>query len=350
MTALTLVVIMLVAISAAIAAVLLTVAVSSYVQSHRVRREPSLVDARQAIIDILSGRDPNAGVALTGLGRFSGRYVVNVILDLAPSFNGTSRALLVPLGEQIGMLPRARRGLSSHRWPTRLYSARVLTAFGVESDELWTLFADRSPEVRAQAAAWCAAAPSFQAVTHLIGLLNDTDGQCRFAAQDALIRIGRPASDALIGALDRSEGEVTRRLLKVAAATGDERFYRQASSLTTDPSPDTRARAAAVLARIGNPSAGPTLIRLLDDPSDGVVLAATAGLGKLAFWPGAADVEVLLGDPSWNLRKQASLTLLAFGAPGAILLRVNAPGVGPAADMALQALQLKSLVSEVNAA
>jgi hypothetical protein len=350
MSALSLVIVMLVAITAAIAAVLTTVAVSSYIQSHRIRREPSLIDARQAIIDTLSGNDPSAGDALTRLSRLSERYIVNVILDLAPSFSGTSRSVLVPLGEQIGMLPRARKGVHRLRWPARLYSARVLTAFGVESDDLWTLFGDRSSEVRAQAAAWAVVAPSPQAIGHLIGLLNDDDGQCRFAAQDALIRIGRPGSDALICALDASDGEATRRLLRVAAATGDERFYLQASSLTTDPSPGTRALAVAVLARIGNPSAGPTLIRLLDDPSDDVVLAAAAGLAKLAFWPGAADIEGLLSDPSWSLRKQASLTLLAFGAPGTILLRANAPGVGPAAEMANRALQLKSLTTKADAA
>lgn len=347
MSDLTVVILMLVAITSAIAAVLITVAISSFIQSHRIRLEPSLSDARSAIIAALSGEGQGVGLRISRLSRLSERYIVGAILDLAPSFNGTSRSILVPLGEELGVLERARRGVRRRRWATRLYSARVLTAFGVQSEDLWPLFGDRSPEVRAQAAAWCVVAPTPMAVEHLIGLLGDDDGQCRFAAQDALIRIGLPASEELVRALDTSDGPVTRRILRVASATGDDRFYDRARSFASDPSPETRVLAAGVLARIGNPTAGTTLIALLDDRSDSVALAAAAGLGRLAYWPSAPDVEVLLGDPSWDLRKQASTTLLALGGPGAVLLQANAPGVGPAAEMALQALQLKSLSKEV---
>jgi HEAT repeat protein len=350
MTALALVIILLIAIGSAIAAVLITVAVSSLVQSHRAGLEPGLGDARRSIMTALSGDSSMADEALARLSPFSQRYIVGVMLDLAPSVTGTSRAILVGLGERIGVLQRARKGVRSRRWSTRLYSARVLTAFGVESDDLRTLLTDRSPEVRAQAAAWCAATPSPETIEGLIGLLDDADGQCRFDAQDALIRIGLPASDALMRALESAQGEVVGRILTVAAAMGDQRFLPLASALTKDPSPDTRALAVAALARTGSPSAGPTLVGLLQDPVDDVVLAATAGLAKLQFWPSAPDVESLLGHESWDLRKQAGMTLLALGAPGTILLRANAPGEGPAAEMALQALQLQFLAAEASAA
>jgi HEAT repeat protein len=186
-------------------------------------------------------------------------------------------------------------------------------------------------------------APNPESIERLIGLLNDPDGLCRFAAQDALIRIGLPASEALIGALDTDDEEVIGRVLEIAAAMGDARFYRPATALTSDPSPTTRALAVAVLARTADPNAGPALVALLDDQSEDVVLAAATGIATLAFWPGATNVEPLLGHPSWELRKQAGLTLLALGAPGAILLRTTAPGDGLAAEMAVQALQLRSI-------
>jgi HEAT repeat protein len=350
MSALTLVIVMLIAISSGIAAVLITVAVSSLVQARRDRLEPSLGDVRQAIVTALSGDESEAQDTLTRLGRLSKRYVVSVMLDVAPSVTGTSRSVLVSLAEQIGVIRRALRGVRSRRWSTRLYSARVLTAFGVESEDLATLVTDRSPDVRAQAAAWCAATPTPSAIEHLIGLLNDPDGRCRFAAQDALIRIGLPGSQALVDALETSAGEVTMRILKVASAMGDERFYGRASALTTSPSPDIRALAIAALARTGDAKAGPTLVALLEDESSSVALAAAAGLAKLAFWPGAADVEPLLSHPAWDLRKQAGLTLLALGAPGSVLLRATALGDGPAAEMAIQTLQLQSLSIEAAAA
>lgn len=144
-------------------------------------------------------------------------------------------------------------------------------------------------------------------------------------------------------ALGTATGDMTVRLLEVAAATGDDRFYQPALAFTSDPSPATRASAAAVLSNIGNPNAGPRLVLLLGDPSEAVVMAAAKGIAKLAYWPAAADIEVILSHPSWEVRKQAGLTLLALGAPGAILLSVTAPGEGSAAEMATQALQLRSL-------
>jgi HEAT repeat protein len=226
----------------------------------------------------------------------------------------------------------------------------VLTAFGVESDDLCALLVDRSAEVRAQAASWAAVTPSGPAIKGLIDLLDDEDGLCRFAAQDALIRIGLPGVDELIAALDSPNEEITNRILEIAAVMADDRFYLPAVARMADPSPGTRALAAAVMARTGNPNAGPLLVTLLDDPSDQVVLAAAAGLATLSYWPAATAVEPLLAHPVWEVRKQAALTLLALGASGSILLTVNAPGVGPAAEMAGQALQLRSLALQSGAA
>jgi len=346
MTGIELLDVTLVAIGAAIAMVLITVGVSSLVRAHRVRMEPLLADARRATIAALAGDQTEIDDAFTSLNRIPQRYVSIVMLDLAPSVTGASRAVLVVLAERVGLLARARRGVRHWSWPSRLYSARVLTAFGVESEALCTLLTDRSPEVRAQAAAWCAATPSVPAIEGVIGLLGDSDGLCRFAAQDALIRIGLQSSDALLGALDGASEEVTGRILEIAAAMGDTRFLGVAIGLSSDPLPRTRALACAVLARSGDPSAGSVLVDLLQDPSEDVVLAAAAGLARLSYWPGAAELEPLLHNESWELRKQASLSLLALGAPGTIMLQVTAPGEGPAAEMAGQALQLRSITSQ----
>jgi HEAT repeat protein len=350
MTALTLVIIVLIVIGSIITVVLIAIATSGLIQAHRVRLEPLLSDARDAIIAALSGGESRVDEAFASLSGFSRRYIVSVMLDLAPSVSGTSREVLVSLGEKIGVIQRAHRGLRRRRWSTRLYSARVLSAFGVESERLSTLLTDRSAEVRAQTAAWSVVKPDPLTIQRLMGLLDDVDGLCRFAAQDAFIRIGLPGTEALIGALETANEDVTGRILQIASATGDERFYPSALVRSTDSSPKTRALAAAVLAHTGNPSAGPDLVALLNDPSDDVVLAAAAGLETLSYWPAAADVEPLLGHPVWELRKQAGLTLLALGAPGSIFLRANAPGDGPAAAMALQVLELRSLADQAEAA
>ncbi|MGD0312570.1 MAG: HEAT repeat domain-containing protein [Acidimicrobiales bacterium] len=350
MIAATLIVIMLVVIGSAILAVLTTVAVSSLVQAHRIRREPSVEPARLALVAALSGDDSRAMELFPGLDRFSRRSIIATMLDLAPSVKGTSRLVLVSLGEQIGVLEQARRGVHGRRWSVRLYSARVLTAFGVESESLLALFSDRAPEVRTQAATWCAATPSSQGIACLVAQLADRDGQCRFAAQDALIRIGLPVFEALMGALDSASAEVAVRILIVAAAVGDERSFGRVEALVSDPSSEVRALSAAVLASTGSPEAGSLLVTLLDDDSDEVVLAAAAGLARLCYWPAAASVERVLSHTSWELRRQAIVTLSALGAPGLILLRAQASDRGPAADMASQALQQQTLSAKEKAA
>jgi HEAT repeat protein len=343
MSTLTLVIVVTVVIGSAIVAVLATVGMSSLVRAHRIRIEPMLLGVRQAIVTALAGDESDAIPALTGLRWFPRRYITGVLLDLAPSVTGTSRSALVSMGEAIGVIRQARRGVHSRRWATRLYSARVLAAFGIESDAMVGLLGDVAPEVRAQAAAWTVVTPNPAAIDLLIHLLGDADGLCRFAARDALIRIGLPCSDALIRALGVSDVSVTDQILEIASAMGDDRFFPAAMECTTYLSATTRALAATLVARTGDRGAGPALVDLLGDPSDKVVLAAAAGIGKLGFWPAAAAVEPLLGSPSWELRRQAGLTLLDLGAPGTILLWANAPGDGETAEMAIQVLQLHSI-------
>jgi HEAT repeat protein len=350
MSALDLLVGMLIAITSAILVVLATVWISSLIRAHRIRIEPSLSKARLSIITSLSGAESTANDELSHLGWFSRRYIIGVMLDLAPSVTGTSRSILVSLGETIGVVQKARRNVNSKRWGARLYAARVLTAFGVESDALCRLLVDRAPEVRAQASAWTVVTPNPQAIDLLVGQLGDPDGLCRFAARDALVRIGLRATEPLLRALDSADVDVTNQILEVAAAMGHDRFFPAAITCTRASESRTRALAAQVLASTGDRGAGPALVGLLQDDSEEVVVAAAAGIAKLSYWPGASAIEPLLSNPSWALRKQASITLLGLGAPGTVLLWANTRGEGDKPEMAIQALHLRSISHRSEAA
>ena len=50
-------------------------------------------------------------------------------------------------------------------------------------------------------------------------------------------------------------------------------------------------------------------------------LAALRALAGLAHWPAAPTVAQRLHDTAWDVRRQAALTLRAFGPPGLIFLR-----------------------------
>jgi HEAT repeats len=340
----------LIGIGVAIAGVLGTILANGLIQARRTRYEPLVTEAHGAVVAALVGGDAEEAAALEALKALPEGLTVKLILDLAPSVSGSSQSVLVGLGEGLGLVKSAKRGLRSFRWPTRLYSARVLTAFRIEDDRMVGMLSDRSPEVRAQAAAWCVVNATPAAIDVLISRLDDPDGLCRFAVQDSLVRIGLAAIDPMVHQLQSASGEVVHRLLEIAAASGDARFFASAVVLTQDENPETRARAASVLARIGDPAAGPTLEAMLSDPSDRVVVAALSALASISYWSSAPAVAHLLAHRTWEVRNQAGLTLLALGAPGEIFLLTTAAGEGLAAEMASRILQLRSFETEMETA
>jgi HEAT repeat protein len=340
----------LIGIGVAILGVLATIVVNSMIQARRLRYKPLESEAHRSVVAALVGGAPEADLAIHALKALPERSTVGLILDLAPSVSGSSRSVLVGLGEGLGLVRQARRGLGSRRWPTRLYSARVLTAFAIEDDRTLEMLSDKSAEVRSQAAAWCVVNPTPEAIRTLISKLDDPDGLCRFAVQDSLVRIGLPAVEPMLRAFESSSPEVTDRLLEIAAASGDPRFFGRAIRLTESDDPESRAIAASVLARIGDPNAGTTLEPMLGDTSDRVVVSALSALASIGHWSAAPAVAHLLDHPAWEVRNQAGLTLLALGAPGEIFLLTASTGDGQAAEMASRILALRSLTTEMEPA
>ncbi len=337
-------------LAAALMAVLFALATSTVVQSRRHRRQPLVDAARSSVVASLSTDSPELEDVMSVLSELLDREVATIITELVTSFNGSSLATLNAIAEKSGLLPKARAGIHSRRWSRRLYSARLLTAFAAEPDHLPALLIDRAPEVRAQAAAWAAIKPDQEAIDLLVVMLDDPDGICRFAAQNALITIGPEIAPALTGLMETDRGRTTHLALQVAAVIGDERFIAPAVDLTKNGSPTTRARAASVLAGSGDPSTAPALIDLLSDQSREVRAASARGLSKLGCWPASAQIEPLLSDDDQDVRREAARALCGLGAPGMVLLQVNSRGVGRSAQTASQMLQINSLGAMTEAA
>jgi HEAT repeat protein len=60
---------------------------------------------------------------------------------------------------------------------------------------------------------------------------------------------------------------------------------------------------------------------MLGDDDAPTRAAAVAALGHLGHWPAAARIAERLGDPDWEVRRQAALALRGMGAVGTVLLR-----------------------------
>jgi hypothetical protein len=278
--------------------------------------------------------------------------LIMIFSELAPSVDGDSLTALRAAAAELGLVTTAHRQLGSWSWVRRLGAARFLTAIGAPTTQrAIALFKDPHPAVRTQAASWVSISKDGTAIEYLVTLLTDPDGRCRFAAKDALIRLGTAATPTLSRLLDSPDQGAVTAALEVAAAVGDASFTAQAVRLAGSGLPEHRALAAAVLGATGGPLSAPALPALLRDPDATVRRAATSAVAQLGDWSAAAAVTDLLGDPDWPVRRDAGLALLRLGAPGLVLLREAAAVKGNAveniaASVARQALQLHLLTTQ----
>jgi HEAT repeat protein len=126
---------------------------------------------------------------------------------------------------------------------------------------------------------------------HMCQALKDRDWQVR-RATEALGKIGSPAVPALIQALNDDEWRV-------------------------------RWAAAQALGKIGNPQAVPALIQALKDENEWVRLAAAWTLGKIGS-PAIPTLLEVLKDKDWRMRQAAAEVLGKIGDPQAVPALIEA--------------------------
>jgi len=272
------------------------------------------------------------------------RLQIYLLGELAPHLTGAERTALRRLAQRAGLLAKAERLCRSWFWSRRLFGARLCTLLGHPADVVLTLLADANPAVRAQAIEWALHRPEAAVVDALLHMLGDSDGRCRFAAQDTLVKLGHPAVAPLIAYLATASHEGTLGALDVALTMADARLLAPARTLAGASSAGVRARAVALLGALGSAEGVALVERALTDPAPAVRQAALKALAGLAHWPAAAQVARLVHDPEWDVRRQAALCLRALGAPGAIFLRqLRGSSDAVASSVARYALDLSAL-------
>lgn len=306
---------------------------------------PAVERARARLLqDLADGRigpDTEAAVRSLSLNR-----QMLLLAGVGRQISGRQRSLLAELARTTGLYQRAEADCASTRWFRRLRGADVLTLLGGGEGAMTPLLRDPSVYLRAQAAEWAVEHPTPTVLKGLLDLLDDPDSGARFAAADAVLRVGPPVVAAIAERLARtaSSGSArsgTTRLLDVAAGVRDTSFIAPAVRLSGADDPELRARAVGLLGRVGGEDAVTRAEEMLDDPVAGVRAAAVRALGNLGYWPAAPEVGGLLGDGSWEVRREAGLALRAMGSPGQLVLRrATREGDRFAADMARLTLAL----------
>jgi HEAT repeat protein len=191
---------------------------------------------------------------------------------------------------------------------------------GVAGVDLTAMLDDQNPEVRAEAAISIPGLEVTQrAIDRLVAML-DGEPRERWAAADALLRIGEPAVDAILRHLDAGPGH-PEVALRVAAGLRSGRLLPAALAWCRDSRPAVRVRAASAVAAVGGEAAAQCLVGLLEDDAAPVRGAAARGLGLLEHWPAAGALARLLGDPVWEVRRSAAQSLRMLGPAGRLHLR-----------------------------
>ena len=299
-------------------------------------------DARPILFNVLDGGDPGAIDSLEPAQR---RIVEAQARSLLPKVKGRDKDVLARLLEKGGAVESARRQSHSRRATSRAKAGDFLGEAG-------------SPAAVGD-------------LLDLVGLLDDPDQKVRCSAALNLGRLGnvgaiaalraslegvRPipvdvVAEAIFQIRDYPEGLLRRGLL---SPTESERalsvellgrFQHLVAAdevielLLNDPSVDVRARAARSLGRMGVPGAVQPLLSCLGDGPSAVQSEVIWALGEIGGSEAIAALRAILLGPSRTMGQRAASALVATGPPGIESLnRIAGERGHPAAPIAAAAL------------
>jgi beta-lactamase regulating signal transducer with metallopeptidase domain len=174
---------------------------------------------------------------------------------------------------------------------------------------------DEDPVVRRTAARALGRVGDARAVPALVGVVTGSHGdlhQKRIATEALRAIDERAATDALAAQLSH-RGPETRGLTPVvgAVAAPDPSVWEPVvRTLSDDPDPEARSRAAAVLVELGCDAAIPALLEATRDADAVVRLAAVNALAAFGTWPVKRAMARLADeDPDADVRQAASAAL-----------------------------------------
>jgi HEAT repeat protein len=131
----------------------------------------------------------------------------------------------------------------------------------------------------------------------------------RWAAAEALVKIGTPAVPALIQALGDSDSAVRCAAAWALGDLGDPQAMPALIQALEDLDEAVRRAAAKALGDLGDPQAIPALIKALRDRSENVRRAAAEALGKLGDPQAMPALIQALRDSGWDVRRAAAEAL-----------------------------------------
>jgi HEAT repeats len=324
MTARTIVVASLIAVSGVLVALAIAAVIRKAVTRHTQRRQARLeAELRPALLELLISDEPDFE-DLVPLRGASGRSVERLAGALLPKLRGADRDVLTGLLDRRGTLDRASR--RTHR-PGRLGRARAAELLGAAgevraSGDLERLLADHDPEVRAVAARALGKLGQGGSVSALLATLDAARPVPASLVTMAVLHIG---PDAVGGLRDGLASRSSHARTVCAELLGRLGALECAGALTEalsgDPDPGVRRAAAGAVGRIGLPLAIVPLIACLRaSPESELRCAAAAALGDIGGQAAIGGLRFALVSSDPRLAQSGARGLSRCGAPGLAVL------------------------------
>jgi HEAT repeat protein len=137
------------------------------------------------------------------------------------------------------------------------------------------------PHIRQHAAYMLGGAGDGRAVQNLLGALHDPDKGVRAQTMQALVKLGTPAVNPLLGLLADQHWVIRYRATEALGLIGDPRAVTPLTNLLSDEKDHVRYMAAKGLGRIGGRAEVKPLIDALSDCNEFVRRSAATALGVI---------------------------------------------------------------------
>lgn len=247
-----------------------------------------------------------------------------VAVALLPKLRGEDRVALADLLDELGVIARARRGLRSRGVSRRVRSAQLLGAAGTVDavPDLVMSLSDRHVEVRYAAVQALGRIGDPAAAGPLFTVLDD-DQVSPHSVSMAMLRIGQSASDEIVDALASRSLRSRAVAAELVGILGVYGARRELESMLDDE-PTVRDAAIRSLGRLGFPQSAVRLsaeleARLVDADADAittiaVIIRALQSIGDDAVVP---VIRSALTGP-YRVAVEARRALIVLEGPGAV--------------------------------
>jgi HEAT repeat protein len=173
----------------------------------------------------------------------------------------------------------------------------------------------KDPKIQYDAAEALGEIGGIPAIGPLIAALTENElSGVRWKAAEALSKIGAPAVDALIGALQHNDDDVRWKAAIALGEIGDPRAIEPLISLLCDDDRFVKGRAAFALGLIGKPAVEPLILALREGDGN-LRWGAAIALGKIRDPLAIEPLIRALADKYENVRAESALSLAAIGKP-----------------------------------